>query len=121
MGNALASLNNSLKRFIANPYGLSEDCVYTPKSTGVALDTTIVRQEEDNKSSHGVIAQETITSQEIFLISLPYEPVKNDQIEWNSQVYFVDYHEIVTPETFRIYTIAEAQTTAQATPTSFSI
>jgi len=121
MGNALSSLNNSLKRFIANKHGLGEECVYTPKDTGVALDTNLVRQEEDDGYNHREIKSDDICDREIFLINLPYKPNKNDTIQWNSQDYYVDYFEIVGINNFRVYAIADAQTTASPSSTRFTL
>jgi len=114
MASALDSLNKTMTHFVENEYGLGESAEYEKKSTGeVFSDLKIVRQASNFKQRK--ISNGTQVDYEIFLITLPFLPTKNDKVLKDSNVYYVDTFEIVSQNNYRLY--CEANVESVPTPT----
>jgi len=109
MASALDSFDKSISHFVSNKFGLGESSAdYERKSTSeVIKDLKVVRQTSNFKQRK--ISNGTQVDYEIFLITLPFLPTKNDKVLKDSNVYYVDTFEIVSANNYRLYCEANVE------------
>ena len=107
---ALSSFSNSLSKFINSDYGLGEEVQYYHNGATLSHTTKKLEQfKSNNENSHRVIESEDILDKDIFLIELPFEPMKNDKIIIGTKEYFVDTFPKVATDIYRVKVTSNMQ------------
>ena len=103
MASALESLDKSISHFVSNDFGLKTSADYEKRVDGELLkDINVVRQFVGGYKQRKIINGKQI-DYEVFLITLPFLPTKNDKLHKDNSIYYVDTFEIISANNYRIY------------------
>ncbi len=109
---ALGSLSNSINSFISNKYGLGEPEEYTYKDLdgNEFPNKKVVKQYRVDKNHSKKESGDTMSNHDIFLITLSFEPRKNDMLILGDKIYYVDYFNKVGINNYRLFTAEDSFT-----------